>query len=97
MLKNLLLASIILTPSLILAENTPQGSPRPDNICYEIGTDYYRCLQARPTCFWDEEDGRCEPLREPPGCGRIHNRFECDRSPLGCFWDDEDGRCERLH
>lgn len=96
MFKNLFLVATVLAPSSLLLAGPKIDRVEPNNICYALGTDYERCIQARATCFWDEEDGRCEPLVEPPGCGRIHNRHQCNNSPMGCFWDDEDGRCERL-
>lgn len=65
------------------------------NICYTIGDDYYRCARARRYCFWDQEDGRCEPLNDTTLCGRQTNRWGCERHPT-CFWDMEDGRCETV-
>jgi hypothetical protein len=71
-------------------------SRRSENKCYAIGTDKDKCLKKSRKCFWDEEDGRCEPLKDKHGCGSIKDVNQCNQSPKGCFWDDEDGRCERL-
>ena len=64
------------------------------NICYTIGENYYKCARAHRYCFWDSEDGRCEPLNDTSYCGRL-NKWSCQRQP-SCFWDREDGRCETL-
>lgn len=72
-----------------------QSDDAEKNICYTIGENYYKCARASRYCFWDNEDGRCEPLNDMTHCGRL-GQWSCNRES-SCFWDFEDGRCETVH
>lgn len=99
MFKKILFAAVLFSPSALWANETEwffSFSRRSENKCYKIGTNKDKCLKKAHKCFWDEEDGRCEPLNDKSGCGKITQPEECNASPKQCFWDEEDGRCERL-
>lgn len=97
MFKKIIFAAVLFSPSALLADETECFfSRRSENKCYAIGTDKDKCLKKSRKCFWDEEDGRCEPLKDKHGCGAITQPEECNKSPKQCFWDEKDNRCERL-
>jgi hypothetical protein len=79
---------------LLFATNAFAGTTK--SICNRIGPDQRKCLNLHHLCFWDEEDQRCEPYREPPRCARHRdNPEDCNETPR-CAYDVEDQRCEEL-
>jgi len=91
----LLLASMLASLPVVSARDTvaepDDGSEK--NICYDIGVDYIKCNNA-PTCKWDVEDGRCEPLVAGL-CSVLFDEDDCD-SAEDCVWDTYEGRCEHV-
>lgn len=76
-------------------QSSVQQDDSDKNICYIIGENYRKCLRAHRYCFWDSEDGRCEPLNDTSYCGRL-DQYSCE-AHSNCFWDYEDGRCETVN
>jgi hypothetical protein len=62
------------------------------NICDDIGPNYVKCQYA-PSCRWDAEDARCEPIVG----GHCNFQFPgaCSAHP-DCVWDSYEGRCEHI-
>lgn len=104
MLKSILLNCLLLSTTTVFAndfmqqDQKKQDNKNEEHLCYVFGDDYNKCKEWPKHCFWDYEDGRCEPLKGTiTRCMKLGPNPKLCNSQPDCFWDYNDNRCETLN